>query len=572
MQNVLLTDFTAGEISPKLSGRVDLALYRKGCSHLENFQPMTQGGTRRRPGTQFVADITSRGDVRLISFVVDETNYFLIELSNLKMRIWQDDELVEVESGVTEIDTPYTTSQLPDIHHTQSYDRIIFTHQSHPIKQLVYTGGAFTWGSMSITGRSGQTLPFGSTGNYPKTCAIMLGRLWLASTTNQPATIWASRPYEEFGHGDFTDYKVVTTDTIEYTDPTEWSDPSVPEYEEVTLSEEVYSPTGRIEVTLGSDRNEEVMWLTGQQDIIVGTMTGEYIIPGNITALEGATHLQSRYGSTDIQGKVVDAAVIYVQSDKKHLREYYWQSEESAYQSPDLTWSADHMLQEKVVDFDFQRTPEPRIYCTLADGSLKVLSYSRLYGVIGWSPWTTEGNFKQICVLDTPLGEVVYVIVERGSALCLEKLYEPYTDTYHIDCAQSVTSSAAAEITYPFTSTKWVIFDADMEIVTAPEASTDYTIGMLYTSDLILNRLSEGTTKKKSITEIIARVVSSYSFKAGYASRLYDCYAPTSGYPYTGDIRIKVPGQYNSDAQIEIKIETQRPLMITALVPSVEVV
>ena len=53
--NALLTNFTAGELSPRLYGRVDLAKYQNGARTLKNFISLPQGGARRRGGTQFVA-------------------------------------------------------------------------------------------------------------------------------------------------------------------------------------------------------------------------------------------------------------------------------------------------------------------------------------------------------------------------------------------------------------------------------------------------------------------------------------------------------------------------------------
>ena len=49
-----LSSFTAGELSPKLEGRIELEKYRQGCSELTNFLVLPQGGITRRPGTLFL--------------------------------------------------------------------------------------------------------------------------------------------------------------------------------------------------------------------------------------------------------------------------------------------------------------------------------------------------------------------------------------------------------------------------------------------------------------------------------------------------------------------------------------
>jgi len=49
-------NFTAGELSPRLYGRTDLAKYFNGCKTLHNMLVWPHGGVFRRPGTRFVAE------------------------------------------------------------------------------------------------------------------------------------------------------------------------------------------------------------------------------------------------------------------------------------------------------------------------------------------------------------------------------------------------------------------------------------------------------------------------------------------------------------------------------------
>lgn len=50
-----LTNFTAGELSPRLAGRVDLSKYYNGCDTLLNFIVHPHGGATRRSGFRFVS-------------------------------------------------------------------------------------------------------------------------------------------------------------------------------------------------------------------------------------------------------------------------------------------------------------------------------------------------------------------------------------------------------------------------------------------------------------------------------------------------------------------------------------
>jgi hypothetical protein len=52
-QDLELTSFTKGELSPRLRGRTDYEGYFNGCETLLNMVVLLQGGATRRPGTLF---------------------------------------------------------------------------------------------------------------------------------------------------------------------------------------------------------------------------------------------------------------------------------------------------------------------------------------------------------------------------------------------------------------------------------------------------------------------------------------------------------------------------------------
>ena len=55
--SIIKTNWTAGELSKALFGRVDIAKYQNGAEILENFIVQPHGGITRRPGTKFVKEI-----------------------------------------------------------------------------------------------------------------------------------------------------------------------------------------------------------------------------------------------------------------------------------------------------------------------------------------------------------------------------------------------------------------------------------------------------------------------------------------------------------------------------------
>ncbi len=88
---VELTNFTGGELSPRLDGRTDLTKYTSGCSTLENLIVYPHGSAARRPGSTFLAEVAnSANKTRLIPFEFSTTQTYMLEFSNLKMRVYKD--------------------------------------------------------------------------------------------------------------------------------------------------------------------------------------------------------------------------------------------------------------------------------------------------------------------------------------------------------------------------------------------------------------------------------------------------------------------------------------------------
>ncbi|WP_031479364.1 hypothetical protein [Maridesulfovibrio frigidus] len=58
--SLIMTNFSAGELSPRLGGRVDLAKYSNGLAALENMYTHPHGGASRRTGFRFIREVLGR--------------------------------------------------------------------------------------------------------------------------------------------------------------------------------------------------------------------------------------------------------------------------------------------------------------------------------------------------------------------------------------------------------------------------------------------------------------------------------------------------------------------------------
>ncbi len=137
------TNFTAGELSPRLDGRTDLAKYFNGCKKLQNFLTFPQGGVTRRPGAEHIAVGINSGanELRLIPFEFNVEQTYVLEFSEEKFRIFKDGGIVVAGSPSVpvEVATPYLSSELAELKFTQSADIMYIVHPNHVPRQITRT-------------------------------------------------------------------------------------------------------------------------------------------------------------------------------------------------------------------------------------------------------------------------------------------------------------------------------------------------------------------------------------------------------------------------------------------------
>ena len=99
------TNFTAGELSPKLFGQTNLDRYRNGVETLENMIVFPQGGATRRSGSRFICEVKdSSATTRLIPFEFNDEQAYVIELGNNYMRFFKDQgQITEATKSISAI-------------------------------------------------------------------------------------------------------------------------------------------------------------------------------------------------------------------------------------------------------------------------------------------------------------------------------------------------------------------------------------------------------------------------------------------------------------------------------------
>lgn len=141
MATPIQANFTGGEISPRLLGRVDLTKYQNSLALCDNFLCFPHGGITKRSGTRFVAEVKdSSKNTRLIPFVFSTTQAYIIEFGHQYCRFYRDEGQILTGGGaIYEISSPYDSTDLDQLGYVQSADVLYLCHPSYITKKLSRT-------------------------------------------------------------------------------------------------------------------------------------------------------------------------------------------------------------------------------------------------------------------------------------------------------------------------------------------------------------------------------------------------------------------------------------------------
>ncbi|MGH3799425.1 MAG: hypothetical protein ACREPD_04975 [Stenotrophomonas sp.] len=146
---MMKTNFTAGELSPRLYGRSDIDRYNNGAKVLLNVFVLVQGGVIGRYGLRFTQP-AKHGDKHgvLIPYVFNRDQAYMLEVGDAYIRVYlQNGAQVQTETspGVFtpyEIQSDYAEADLDSIDYVQSGDTMFLFHVDYPTRRLRRFGNA----------------------------------------------------------------------------------------------------------------------------------------------------------------------------------------------------------------------------------------------------------------------------------------------------------------------------------------------------------------------------------------------------------------------------------------------
>ena len=376
-------NFSAGELSPLMAGRIDLELYQNGAERLENCVVMPQGGITKAPGTRFLrAAKTSFQSVRLMPFYYDNEHAYMLEFGHYYLRIHDQDG----EEHATIESTPWEGG---DVFAIQAAGvetwRVIVCRGVKPAL-LTYNpnGKSFslnqdiTWTPYPVEG--GDDIDFNHPDNHPSVCAFYQERLILAGLPSRPSVIYGSQVGEPFNFSD-----------------------SAPDL----IQSDAYSHE------FASQDAAPVLWINAYGQLIIATATEEFTWdnPSPLSVMN--IRSQSSYGAAPIPGRVAGAGVMFFQRYGRRLNEYTYADRESPYRGEDLTLLAPHIFGEGVIQMATMNDPWLMLWAVKKDGSMVCLTREQNAGVHAFTRHSTVGHYESVATLPGRNSDQLWVVVRR---------------------------------------------------------------------------------------------------------------------------------------------------------------
>jgi hypothetical protein len=475
------TNFTAGELDPRLLGRTDLKSFENGATKLRNIVVDTTGGARRRPGTAYIA--TAEGEGRLVALETGPSQAYLLVLSEFRVDVYREDVWQAMVAA------PWSQAQLSQIVWAQQDDSLLMVHPDVAPQRLSRESDtAWSIEEWRFEEKDDGALcaPFA---RFAGT-----GVQIQASATSGSITLVTSVPYFVSQHlgtrlrldgkqVELINIQSATEANASVIQPLASTSPTK-DWEELAFSEARgwpvslsfhqnrmviggsrdlsnalwFSKSGKffdfdtgeglddeaIVFRLAANDDPAIRALVSGRNLQVFTSVGEWVVTGDpLTPTNLQVEQQSRIGSPrnrQVPPVDVDGAARFVARTGREFREFLFSSIEVAYQASDLALLARHLVLDPVDQaFDQGR----RLFLiAMAGGSLATIAIYRNADIAAWSRQETDGRVLSIAILD---GQAILLVARTGGVL-IERL----DDTLLVDSGRRLISPEPSQLWHGF--------------------------------------------------------------------------------------------------------------------------
>ena len=451
------TNFSAGELDPRMLGRSDLRAYENGAAKLRNVVVETTGGVRRRPGMAHVA--TAAGPGRLVALEIGADLAYLLAFSHFQVDVYRDGVLRDT------VATPWEEEQLAQIAWSQLDDSLLVTHPDVPPQRLRrQTDTNWTiaqWSFAEIEdGVTAEPFARYADPDVEMQSTATTGTVTLNTTDDvfvaehlggivrikgkqiQLTNIQSTTQAVGLVLQDLDDTDPTTDwDELAFSDARGWPITVSFHQDRMVIGGSRDLPNGMwlsktgnpfnfdigdglpdeaIAFRLAADDRPAIRALIASRHLQVFTSTSEWLVTGApLTPEDVQVQRQSRIGSPgdrQVPPRDVDGATLFVARNGRELREFLFVDTEQAYQAADLALLARHLVRNPIDQvFDHKR----RLFLIVnEDGSVATVAIYRNADIAAWSLQQTDGRVLSAAVV----GDETMLLVDRPGGIQIEQL------------------------------------------------------------------------------------------------------------------------------------------------------
>ena len=195
--------------------------------------------------------------------------------------------------------------------------------------------------------------------------------------------------------------------------------------------------------TLASNVTAKIEWMQSYGGILaIGTSKEEWAI-GNVDKAEPITsnsinaRRESAYSSCSLPAFTFGDILIFIPATKQRMIAWQFNNQQWGFSGTNLNQMSKDILSSGVVSSTVVLDSEDRIYASLGNGDMAVLTLLPEESVLCWSIIKTSGNFKWVSSLAShdPLhyDKEIWVIVERTNAYDTFLSIEVFDNEYEPD-------------------------------------------------------------------------------------------------------------------------------------------
>ncbi|HAD5968615.1 TPA_asm: hypothetical protein G1Q02_17500 [Salmonella enterica subsp. enterica serovar Typhimurium] len=423
--HLIKTNFTAGELSPRLAGRVDIDRYSNGAKRIENAICLVHGGVKRRNGTRFISSAKYHDKpCRLIPFSFNRGQTYILEFGDKYIRFFHDGQQLMSGGVPYEVTSPYTAEQIQDIKFAQGADTMFIVHPDVTPQRLQrHNQTSWTLENCPFIGKVPWTSP-------PSAVTLYQQRLIMAGGNGGPQTLWMSETgaYLNFEvPSDISSTTSTTTTTVEGNKSTM-----------TTVTDNAKKDDSPAEFTVASDQMNPLLHIAQVNSLVLLTYGGEFTCSGGSGSAITPTSIDIKHpssiGSYFVRPIRVSKDLVFVQrSGRKLYSATYDPDDLNGYQVTNLSLLSEHVLKSGVRDLTYQQEPESVVWAVCNSGECATLTVDKQQQVIAWARQITQGSFESIASVAEDAQDSVYCIVRRNINGNTVRYIEVFTDDLQTD-------------------------------------------------------------------------------------------------------------------------------------------